>query len=115
MYVFLLFPSAVGSYHGINPGVVFHYLSLVILSIFILEFLLKLIAFRMKFFTHRFEVRMYGSRGNYVLMQSSYFASFERSWLEVVRSWAEFLSKLARSSFEDGPKLTRIRSKFVQS
>lgn len=45
-----------GSYEGINPGVVFHYLSLVILSIFILEFLLKLIAFRMKFFTHRFEV-----------------------------------------------------------
>ena len=62
MYVFLLFPSAVGSYHGINPGVVFHYLSLVILSIFILEFLLKLIAFRIKFFTQKFEVYTYAWR-----------------------------------------------------
>ena len=62
MYVFLLFSSAVRSYHGINPGKVFHYLSLIILSIFMLEFLLKLIAFRMKFFTHRFEVCTYALR-----------------------------------------------------
>ena len=62
MYVFLLFPSAVGSYPGINPGLVFHCLSLVILSIFMLEFLLKLIAFRMKFFTHKFEVCTYALR-----------------------------------------------------
>ena len=62
MYVFLLFPSTVGSYHGVNPGLVFHYLSLVILSIFMIEFLLKLIAFRMKFFTHRFEVCTYALR-----------------------------------------------------
>ncbi len=62
MYVFLLFPSAVGSYEGINPGVVFHYFSLVILSIFILEFLLKLIAFRIKFFTQKFEVYTYAWR-----------------------------------------------------
>ena len=38
----------------------------------------------------------YGSRGNYVSMWSSYFANFERNWLEV-------RTKLARSSFEVGP------------
>ena len=54
----LLLLPAVGSDPGVNPGLVFHCLSIVILSIFILEFVLKLIAFRMKFFTHKFEVRI---------------------------------------------------------
>ena len=62
MYVFLLFPSAVGSYHGVNPGLVFHCFSLVILSVFLLEFLLKLIVFRLKFFTQKFEVCTYALR-----------------------------------------------------
>ena len=62
MKVLLLFPSAVGSDYGINPGKVFHCFSLVILSIFMIEFLLKLIAFRMKFFTHKFEVCTYALR-----------------------------------------------------
>ena len=45
--------------------------------------------------------KRYGSRGNYVSMQSSYFANFERSWAEVrtklARSWAEVGSKFVRS------------------
>ena len=44
--------------------------------------------------------KRYGSRGNYVSMQSSYFANFGRSWLEV-------RTKLARSSFKVGPKFVR--------
>ena len=62
MYVFLLISPAVGSYHGVNPGLVFHCFSLVILSVFMLEFLLKLIAFRLKFFTQKFEVSTYALR-----------------------------------------------------
>jgi len=79
-------------------------------------------------------IRTYGSCRNYVSMQSSYFANFERSWLEVrtksarssygvgskfVRSWAEVRSKLGRSSFEVELKFVRswgkVRSKFKRS
>ncbi|XP_065912732.1 voltage-gated hydrogen channel 1-like [Dysidea avara] len=41
---------------GINPAVVLHGFSLAILCIFLMEILVKLIAFRLKFFTHKFEV-----------------------------------------------------------
>ena len=41
---------------GVNPALVLHYFSLSILCIFMIEVLLKLIAFRMKYFTHKFEV-----------------------------------------------------------
>ena len=78
--------------------------------------------------------KRYGSRGNYVSMRSSYFANFERSWLEArtklarslyevgskfVQSWAEVHSKLVRSGLEVGPKFVRswlkVCSKLRQS
>lgn len=41
---------------GVNPALVLHIISIVILCIFMLEVIVKLIAFRMKYFTHKFEV-----------------------------------------------------------
>ncbi|XP_065912733.1 voltage-gated hydrogen channel 1-like [Dysidea avara] len=41
---------------GVNPGLVLHGFSLAILCIFLIEIIVKLIAFRLKFFTHKFEV-----------------------------------------------------------
>jgi len=41
---------------GLNPAIVLHYTSLCILSIFMFEVFLKWIAFRLKYFTHKFEV-----------------------------------------------------------
>ncbi len=52
--------------------------------------------------------KRYGSRGNDVSMRSSYFANFERSWLEV-------RTKLARTSYEVGLKFVRVGPKFLRS
>lgn len=41
---------------GVDPAIILHSISIFILFIFVIEFLLKLIAFRLKFFTHKFEV-----------------------------------------------------------
>ena len=42
--------------HGVNPAEVLHIMSILILSTFLVEIAIKLIAFRMKYFTHKFEV-----------------------------------------------------------
>jgi tetrahydromethanopterin S-methyltransferase subunit F len=41
---------------GVNPAVVLHVTSIIILTLFVFEIILKLIAFRLKYFTHKFEV-----------------------------------------------------------
>jgi hypothetical protein len=46
----------IGTDIGVNPALILHLFSLIILTIFLFEILLKLIAFRLKFFTHKFEV-----------------------------------------------------------
>jgi hypothetical protein len=45
-----------GSDIGVFPGLILHYASLLILTFFMFELVVKIIAFRMKFFTHKFEV-----------------------------------------------------------
>lgn len=47
---------AVRSDDEVNPGLVLHGFSLAILCIFVIEIIVKLVAFRLKFFTHKFEV-----------------------------------------------------------
>jgi hypothetical protein len=41
---------------GVSPALVLHVASLFILTLFVVEIVLKLITFRLKYFTHRFEV-----------------------------------------------------------